>query len=166
MLDFDLAELYEVPTKALNQTVKRNIGRFPEDFMFQLSPNEWGTLNRSQIVTGSQKHRETKSLPYAFTEQGVAMRSGILNSERAIRVNIAIMRTFVALRRYALTYSELVEKIADLERKFEKEFSDINEVLKFLGEENQQRSDEIAALQSTPPQSPDWSDRPRIGYKK
>jgi hypothetical protein len=93
------------------------------------------------------------------------MLSSVLSSEKAIRVNIAIMRTFVALRRYALETSQLTEKIADLERKYDKEFADINEVLKFLGEENQQRADEIATLQPASPQPPDWSDRPRIGFK-
>lgn len=94
------------------------------------------------------------------------MLSSVLNSERAIRVNIAIMRTFVALRRYALTYSELAEKIKELEQKFEKEFSDINEVLKFLAEENQQHTDDIAALQADTPHPPGWNERPRIGFKK
>ena len=168
MLDFDLAELYEVEIRVLNQAVKRNIERFPEDFMFQLTSQEYNSL-RSQFVTiekGSKRGRHSKYGGYAFIEQGIAMLSSVLNSEKAIRVNIAIMRTFVALRRYALTYSELAEKIAELERKFEKEFSDINEVLKFLAEENQQRTDDIAALQSDPPRPPDWTDRPRIGFKK
>ncbi|MFD2286080.1 ORF6N domain-containing protein [Pedobacter petrophilus] len=103
MLDFDLAWLYEVETKVLNQAVKRNLKRFPDDFMFQLSANEWLIIvaqnekkdtflnedpNRSQIVTGSQKHRG--NMPYAFTEQGVAMLSGVLKSDKAINMNIAI----------------------------------------------------------------------------
>ena len=111
MLDYDLAGLYEVETKIFNQAVKRNIKRFPKDFMFQLTRAEWNGLkmltnsqelevqsvtnNRSQIVTGSQRHRSGTALPYAFTEQGVAMLSGILNSDRAINMNIAIMRAFV-----------------------------------------------------------------------
>jgi superfamily I DNA and RNA helicase len=100
MLDFDLAYLYDVQTKVLNQAVKRNIKRFPEDFMFQLTEIEWEKLNskediikinRSQIVTSSQKHRPKATLPYAFSEQGVAMLSGVLHSDRAVNVNIAIM---------------------------------------------------------------------------
>jgi len=179
MLDFDLADLYDVVTKALNQAVKRNVERFPEDFMFQLTVDEWQTLktqfvpplpgvfgNRSQIVTGSQKHREGKSLPYAFTEQGIAMLSGVLKSDKAIRVNIAIMRTFVALRHFALNYAELAQTITALESKFEKEFADIHEVLKWLGEENQARANEVAMLQTDDPGVDDWQNRLRIGFKK
>jgi hypothetical protein len=97
MLDSDLAELYQVTTKALNQTVKRNLGRFPEDFMFELSSDEADFL-RSQTVTSKKGRGGRRYLPYAFTEQGVAMLSSILKSRRAIQVNIAIMRTFVRLR--------------------------------------------------------------------
>jgi len=101
MLDFDLAEMYEVETKNLNLAVKRNIKRFPHDFMFQFTKNEWDSL-RLQNAT-SKNRGGTRYLPYAFTEQGLAMLSGILNSEKAIQVNIAIMRAFVFLRQYALT---------------------------------------------------------------
>lgn len=113
MLDIDLAELYEVKTKALNQAVKRNINRFPKDFMFQLTKNEFNNL-RSQIVTSKDlsKHRY---YPYAFTEQGVAMLSSVLNSERAIKVNIAIMRTFVQLRQLIDTNKELALKVEQIE---------------------------------------------------
>src|SRR5205814_10644 len=101
-------ELYEVPTRALNQAVKRNRERFPEDFMFQLSREEADALlNRSQFVTGSQKHRDPRARPYAFTEQGVAMLSSVLKSGRAVEVNIAIMRTFMQLRRMLLSNEEL-----------------------------------------------------------
>lgn len=177
MLDFDLAELYQVLTKVLNQAVKRNAERFPEDFMFQLTLDEWGHLkaqymplmpdlvNWSQIVTSSKKHRGDKYLPFAFTEQGVAMLSSVLRSGKAIQVNIAIMRAFVEFRRYALTYGELAQKIAELETKFERDFADIHEVLKWLGEENQSRADEIVALQNTSPALDDWQNRPRIGFK-
>ncbi len=103
MLDFDLAELYEVATKALNQAVKRNLQRFPIDFMFRLTKEEWETL-RSQFVTAYSGKRNVSATPYAFTEQGLAMLSDILNSEKAINVNIAIMRAFVMIRQYALTY--------------------------------------------------------------
>ncbi len=159
MLDFDLAEMYEVPTKALNQAVKRNSARFPGDFMFQLTVEEWEQLkspdlatNRSQFVTSSQLHRERKALPFAFTEQGVAMLSGILRSAKAIQVNIAIMRAFVVLRRYALTYTELAEKIAALEARFGAEIADIHEALRQLA-----TVDEGAK---------GWEGRSRIGFQK
>lgn len=117
MLDSDLAALYGVETKALNQAITRNLRRFPEDFMFQLTGEEFDSL-RSQIVTlktGRGRHR--KYLPRVFTEQGVAMLSGVLNSQRAVRVNIEIMRAFVRLRRALADNRELAEKLAELERK-------------------------------------------------
>lgn len=107
MLDADLAMLYDVPTKALNQAVKRNLKRFPADFMFQLTREEVETLNRSQFVTGSQKHRDPRYPPYAFTEHGVAMLSSVLNSERAIEVNILIMRAFGRLREMVASHKDL-----------------------------------------------------------
>ncbi len=141
MLDYDLAELYEVPTKALNQAVKRNIQRFPSDFMFRLTLDEWdlmrsqfaaasgnGIVMRSQNVTASQKKRNVSATPYAFTEQGLAMLSGILNSDKAINVNIAIMRAFVLIRQYALTYRDLTERLKEIEGKFE----DIYEAIDYL----------------------------------
>ena len=118
LLDSDLAELYGVETRVLNQAVKRNLNRFPQDFMFQLNEEEfagWGSL-RSQIVTlkpGRGAHR--KYLPYAFTEQGVAMLSSVLNSERAIQVNIAVMRAFVQMRELATSNRALANKLAELE---------------------------------------------------
>lgn len=132
MLDFDLAELYEVETKVLNQSVKRNIERFPEDFMFQLTRAEYEVL-RSQIVTlkpGSGQG--TKYLPYAFTEQGLAMLSGILKSKKAIDVNISIMRAFVFMRQYALTHKDLTEKLNELEKKHNKQFKDVYEAINYL----------------------------------
>ena len=117
MLDADLAELYGVSVKRLNEQVRRNIKRFPVDFMFQLTRDEYDSL-RSQIATlkgGRGEHR--KYLPYAFTEQGVAMLSGILNSERAIHVNIEIMRAFVRLRRILSSHKELARKLEASERK-------------------------------------------------
>ena len=115
MLDADLAVLYGVAAKALNQAVKRNTERFPEDFMFQLTQEEADSL-RSQVVTlkgGRGQHR--KYLPYAFTEQGVAMLSSVLRSTRAIQVNIAIIRAFVWLRQAVPAYKELAAKVAELE---------------------------------------------------
>lgn len=130
MLDFDLAELYEVETKVLNQAVKRNINRFPEDFMFQLTKIEWNSL-RSQFVTSKGKGG-TRYFPYAFTEQGLAMLSGILNSEKAIEVNILIMRAFVYLRKYALSHKDLTDKILELESRYNKKFKDVYEALDYL----------------------------------
>ena len=113
MLDSDLAELYTVPTKVLNQAVKRNVDRFPEDFMFQLSPEESEAM-RSQIVTAFT--RNVRFQPYAFTEQGVAMLSSVLSSKRAVQVNIGIMRAFVRLRDYLGTHKELAKELEDLKR--------------------------------------------------
>ena len=122
MLDTDLAELYEVQTKALNQAVRRNRDRFPAHFMFQLSEKEVAELNRSQFVTGSQKHRDPRSKPYAFTEQGVAMLSSVLRSKRAITVNIEIMRAFVKLRQMLASNAELARRLDDLESRYDKQF--------------------------------------------
>jgi len=117
LLGQQLAELYGVPTKVLIQAVKRNRNRFPEDFMFQLSGQEFDNL-KSQIVTSSWGGLR-RALPHAFTEQGVAMLSSVLRSERAVRVNIAIMRAFVGLRRLLATNEVLARKLAELERRLE-----------------------------------------------
>jgi len=120
MLDRDLAELYGVSTAALNQAVRRNRDRFPEDFMFQLTSAEVAELNRSQIVIGSQKHRDPRSKPNAFTEQGVAMLASVLRSKRAITVNIEIVRAFVNLRRLFMSDKELARRLDELESKYDK----------------------------------------------
>jgi ORF6N domain len=122
MLDRDLAKLYEVLTGALNQAVRRNRERFPEDFMFQLTPAEVAQLNLSQIVIGSQKHRNPRLRPYAFTEQGVAMLSSVLRSKRAISVNVEIMRAFVKLRQIFASNAELSSRLNELESKYDKQF--------------------------------------------
>ena len=114
MLDFDLARLYQVETRVLNQSVKRNIKRFPPDFMFQLTEDEWLT-NSSQIVMTS--NRPKSALPYAFTEQGVAMLSGLLKSDVAIAANIAIMRAFVQVREYLLAASTVSAELKELRAK-------------------------------------------------
>ena len=124
MLDSDLAELYGVETRALVQAVKRNIGRFPQDFMFQLNNQEVITL-RSQIVISKSGKGGRRFIPYVFTEQGVAMLSSVLNSERSILVNIAIMRAFVKLREILSVNKELAHKLAQLERKIEKHDTEI-----------------------------------------
>jgi len=132
MLDAHLATLYGVPTKVLNQAVKRNRKRFPSDFMFQLSAEESLAL-RSQIVTlerGRGRHR--KYLPYAFTEQGVAMLSSVLKSERAIRVYVEIMRAFVRLRAMAVSYKDLARKVEALERKYDAQFKAVFDAIREL----------------------------------
>jgi len=138
MLDRDLAKLYGVTTKVLNQAVKRNIKRFPEDFMFQLSWKEAESL-RSQFVTlnkpgseASKRGKHIKYLPYAFTEHGVAMLSSVLNSERAIQVNILIMRAFTKLREILLTHKELAEKMEALEKKYSEHDQTIKEIFQAI----------------------------------
>jgi len=118
ILDTDLAELYDVQTKVLVQAVKRNLARFPTDFMFQLSPDEFAAL-RSQTVTSKPGRGGRRTAPYAFTEQGVAMLSSVLSSPRAIGVNIEIMRTFVRVRELAATHGELAKRLGELEEKTE-----------------------------------------------
>jgi len=145
MFDADLAKLYGVTTKALNQAMGRNASRFPEDFAFRISRKEFETMrsqivttpsNRpimwSQIVTTSQKYRRADSLPIAFTEQGVAMLSSVLRSARAVAVNIAIMRTFVQLRRLMDTNRDLARKIEALEKKYDEHFAEVFAAIKEL----------------------------------
>jgi hypothetical protein len=119
MLDSDLAQLYHVETRVLIQAVKRNINRFPEDFMFQLNKEEFEIL-KSQFVISSWGGRRT--LPYAFTEQGVAMLSSVLRSEQAIKVNIMIMRTFVKLRKIIFSNKKIAQKIELMENKYDRQF--------------------------------------------
>jgi len=163
MLDFDLASLYAVETRVLNQAVKRNIKRFPRDFMFQLNISEWHELvmqssvkapkkNSSQIVMSSRKHRGDVYLPYAFTEQGVAMLSAILKSKKAIDVNVAIMRAFVFLRQYALSHKDLTAKLKELENKYDQQFKDVYDAINFLLKKDHHLTQQTA--------------RKRIGYKK
>jgi phage regulator Rha-like protein len=168
MIDFDLASLYEVETKVLNQAVKRNIKRFPEDFMFRLTLTEWQNMRsqivaasenlvslRSQIVTASQKKRNTNVTPYAFTEQGVAMLSGILNSDKAINMNIAIMRAFVEVRKVLLRENDLKEQMKELKL--------------HLGEHDAQLSQIYDAMENLLDEKASqrkWNERQRIGFKK
>ncbi|MBL7886627.1 MAG: ORF6N domain-containing protein [Flavobacterium sp.] len=147
MLDYDLALLYEIETRVLKQAVRRNIARFPDDFMFELTEEELKSL-RSQFVTlekGKGKH--TKYLPFAFTEQGIAMLSSVLNSEKAITINIAIMRTFVLLRNSLLSLEEISKKVEDIEN----QLPDIYKILNHLMDKNSPTTDK--------------KDRPKIGYK-
>ena len=132
MLDSDLAGLYGVETKRLNEQVRRNLKRFPDDFMFQLTPEEAESL-RSQIATlekGRGEHR--KYLPLVFTEQGVAMLSGVLTSDRAIEVNVQIMRTFVKLRQMLASNAELARKLTALEKKYDSQFKMVFDAIRQL----------------------------------
>jgi hypothetical protein len=132
MLDFDLAKMYEVEIKRLKEAVKRNLARFPSDFMFTLTQKEFQGL-RSQIATS--KRGGTRYVPSAFTEQGVAMLSSVLNSEKAIEVNIAIIRTFVLIRQHALSHKDLQDKLLKLEKKYNRNFKEIYVALNLLIED-------------------------------
>ena len=129
IFDFDLAVLYGVSTKALNQAVTRNAGRFPEDFMFRLTAPELESLNQSQIVTGSLKHRDPRFAPRAFTQEGVAMLSGVLRSKRAVEVNIGIMRAFVRLREFLATNEALARKVTQHDRQIAVLFDSLKKLL-------------------------------------
>lgn len=149
MLDFDLAELYGTETKRLKEAVRRNINRFPKDFMFELTKEEFGNL-RTQFATssewGGRRYR-----PFAFTEQGVAMLSSVLNSDKAIDVNIAIMRAFVFMRQYALSHKDLTEKLTALETKYDTQFDDVYGAIEFLLKKDKQETEQ--------------KERKRIGFK-
>jgi len=151
MLDFDLAELYEVETRGLKQAVRRNIDRFPEDFMFQLTKTEW-----QELITICDKLPEgikfSPAMPYAFTEQGVAMLSSVLKSKKALQVNILIMRTFVLMRQYALSHKDLTVKLQEFESLYNKQFKDVYDALNYLLQKDTLESDQ--------------KQRNRIGYKK
>lgn len=146
MLDFNLAELYQVENRALKQAVKRNINRFPNDFLFQLTKVEWQELiTNCDKLPGNVKF--SPATPYAFIEQGVSMLSSVLSSKKAIQMNIAIMRAFVMIRQYALTYKELSERLKEVEGKF----TDVYQAINYLLNKDKQESDQ--------------KDRKRIGYK-
>jgi hypothetical protein len=169
MLDRDLASLYEIETKSLNLAVKRNIKRFPKDFMFQLTKEEWDNLRFQSETLEKQQYplrlqnetlktrrgQHSKYLPYAFTEQGVAMLSGVLNSDKAIQMNIAIMRAFVEVRRFLLQQNDLKEQLKELKERVgghDAQLSQIYDALENL-------LDEKAAQRK-------WSERDRLGFKK
>ena len=169
MLDRDLAALYEVEIRVLNQAVKRNMKRFPKDFMFQLSKDEWESMRfqienldkqekslSSQIVTlKTGRGQHTKYLPYVFTEQGVAMLSGVLNSDRAINMNIAIMRAFVEIRRVLIQQNDIREQLKLIKERMGEHDAQLNQIYdameNLLDEKDAQRK---------------WEDRERIGFKK
>lgn len=166
MLDFDLAVLYEVETRVLNQAVKRNIARFPEDFMFQLKSFEYESIkhqvNAIKQSSSSQtvmmgnfpQNRTDKYLPYAFTEQGVAMLSGVLRSAKAISMNIAIMRAFVEVRKVLLKQGSLKEQLNEIKERLGEHDAQLNQIYDAM----ENLLDEKAAQRK-------WEDRKRIGYK-
>lgn len=151
MIDKDLAELYDVETRRLNEQVKRNIKRFPNDFMFQLSHEEFDDL-KSQIATSSWGGRRT--IPFAFTEQGVAMLSSVLNSDRAIAVNIQIIRVFTKMREMLETHKEILQKIDQLQRKEIEQDEKIMLIFEY-----------IKQLEKSKQQEVDQNNRKQIGYK-
>ena len=154
-IDFDLAELYEVETRAMNQAVKRNFERFPKDFMFQLTASEWRRISSSQIVMMGElpKNRTGKYLPYAFTEHGVTMLASVLKSKRAVKMNIGIVRAFIALRQFAMQYKELAEQIAELRQKSGEHDGQLNQIY-----------EAIEKLLSDDAAKKSWQNRPRIGF--
>jgi hypothetical protein len=145
MFDFDLAEMYGAETRVLNQAVKRNIERFPDDFMFQLDEKEFkiweSTILKSQIVISSWGGR--RHIPYVFTEQGVAMLSSVLNSKTAIKVNIQIMRTFTKLREILLSHKDLREKLEKMEDKYDQNFKVVFDAIKRLLDKDEKPVTEI-----------------------
>jgi len=158
MLDFDLAILYEASTKALNQAVKRNIERFPDDFMFRLTVIEWESLvdaMRSQNVTAWQKNRNVGITPYAFTEHGVTMLASILRSEKAVKMNISIVRAFIVLRQFALQYKDLADQIQEIKGTVTNHNEQLNKIY-----------DAIESLLKEKEAGQSWQQRPRIGFKR
>lgn len=168
MLDYDLASLYEVLTKALNQAVKRNPKRFPSDFMFRLTIAEWQDMRshsvtawenlnsmQSQNVTAYQSKRNTSVTPYAFTEQGVAMLSGVLNSDKAIDMHVAIMRAFVEINKIVLRQNDIKEQMKEIKERLGEHDVQLNQIYDAM----ENLLDEKAAQKK-------WEDRERIGFKK
>jgi hypothetical protein len=141
MLDFDLAELYEVETRVLNQAVKRNIDIFPDDFMFQLTVKEWETM-LSQIVMTYPVKRPKTALPLAFTEHGVTMLSNVLKSKKARLTSIAIVRAFIALKQFTLNYKDISDKLNELENIYNKQFKDVYEAINFLLQKDRQATEQ------------------------
>ena len=177
MLDFDLAALYEVETRILNQSVKRNIERFPEDFMFQLTSKEWNMMMSqivisskqhtdsqkdrnmmSQIVTSSQKRRKTTSPPYAFTEHGVTMLASILKSERAVKMSIAVVRAFIELKRVATQYTKISEQLQILKDRIGEHDVQLNSIYTAIENLLDDKADKELKDEK-------WVNRKRIGFK-
>ena len=150
ILDYELAKMYEVETRVLKQAVRRNIDRFPEDFMFELSLDEMKNLVSQNVIPSLKYFGGAKV--YAFSEQGVAMLSSVLKSKLAIQINIAIMRAFVMIRQWAFTHQELSEKLTALEKQHQQKFKDIDQVLTYLLQKDQTK------IKPAP--------REKVGYKK
>ena len=141
MLDFDLAQLYTIETKRLKESIRTNIRRFPEDFMFERMSTEWENL-RCRICTskiaGGIRYR-----PFAFSEQGIAMLSGLMNSDVAIEINISIMRAFVHMRQWALSHEDLAKQLREMEKKYNQKFVDIEHVLTYLMQKDQIKNPQV-----------------------
>lgn len=157
MLDFDLAELYEVETKVFNQAIKRNLDSFPEGFMFRLTSEEWQS-NWSQIVTSSLKHRGKVYLPYAFTEHGVAMLSSILKSPKARQMNIAIIKAFVALRQIISFHYDLAGQLNELRDRLGEHDTQLAAIYDTIENLLDKKMEEEERRQI-------WEDRERIGFR-
>lgn len=153
MLDFDLAILYSTETKRLKESVRRNIERFPADFMFVLTEKEWMSLRTQFASLNSGKGQHTKYKPYAFTEQGVAMLSSILNSDRAIQVNIQIIRVFTKMRHLLESHKEILNKLESLERKDIEQDEKIMLIFEYLKQLEQSKREEL-----------EFKERKKIGY--
>ena len=167
MLDRDLAELYNVETKVLNQAVKRNIERFPEDFMFRMDNSEWEFL-RSQFVTSKDGRGGVRYTPYVFTELGIAMLSSVLRSETAIQVNINIMRAFVAIRHAVSAWQDTNLKVEQLSHKVDSLNARVDEILHEQNENNMEMAVQISALNDALDQLREKPSTPRkrIGFKQ
>ena len=150
ILDFELAKLYEVETRILKQAVRRNIERFPTDFLFELSTDEMQNMVSQNVIPSLKYFGGAKV--YAFTEQGVAMLSSVLRNKKAIQINISIMRAFVMMRQWALTHQELSARLDALEKQYGQKFSDIEQVLNFLIQKDQKKTQQ--------------KQRNQIGFKK
>jgi phage regulator Rha-like protein len=177
MLDFDLAVLYEVETKRLNEQVKRNIDRFPEDFMFRLTSKEWQAMRsqfatassqsidnqenksmRSQIVTTSQKKRNTPITPYAFTEHGVTMLASVLKSERAVKMSIAVVRAFIELKKSIFLHNQLATKIEALQMHLGEHDAQLNSIFEAIENLSDDKTDKEFEREK-------WRNRKRIGFR-
>ena len=153
MLDFDLAEIYDVETRILNQAVKRNTERFPIDFMFRLSAKEWASMSSQFVMTYPQKRPKT-AIPYAFTEHGVTMLASVLRSDKAIKMNIAVVRAFIALRQFAINYDKLAKEIVELKEIAGSHNTQLNQIY-----------DALENLMDEKTEQKKWSERKRIGFK-
>lgn len=157
MLDFDLAALYEVETRALNQAIKRNSESFPDDFMFRLTAKEWEKISSSQIVMMESvpKNRTGRYLPFVFTEHGVTMLASVLKSQKARKMNIAIVRAFIALKKFVLQQNDVMEQLTELKQRIGEHDIQLHQIY-----------DAIENLLDQKAEEKTWADRERIGFKK